>query len=204
MNELIEAAIYTELAILCGLALDLVIGDPVALMKIHPVVLMGKCISFLEKRLRAVFPKTNKGELAAGALMAWIMRSVDAIPVYYQEPAKLRQTFRQSISAMEAGDNILLFPENSDDTPDHHYKTSGVSHFFTGFTMLAPMYYKKTGKRAIFVPIYADKKKRVLTFGAPIQYDPENDPEDEKNRLCDHLRGEMLKIAGEEETDEVQ
>ena len=133
---------------------------------------------------------------AVAPFMAWVMRSVDAIPVYYQEPAKLRQTFRESISAMEAGDNILLFPENSDDTPDHHYKLSGVSHFFTGFTMLGPMYYRKTGKRAIFVPIYADKKRRVLTFGVPTEYDPDNDPEAERDRLCEYLRGEMLKSAG--------
>ena len=136
---------------------------------------------------------------AVAPMMAWIMRSVDAIPVYYQEPAKLRKTFRDSIAAMEAGDNILLFPENSDDTPDHHYKVSGVSHFFTGFTMLGPMYYRKTGKRAIFVPIYADKKKRVLTFGIPTEYDPDNEPEAERDRLCEYLRGEMLKFAGEED-----
>ena len=136
---------------------------------------------------------------AVAPFMAWIMRSVDAIPVYYQEPAKLRQTFRDSIAAMEAGDNILLFPENSDDTPDHHYRLSGVSHFFTGFTMLGPMYYRKTGKRAIFVPIYADKKKRVLTFGTPTEYDPDNDPNAERDRLCGHLRGEMLKTAGDTE-----
>ena len=132
-------------------------------------------------------------------LLAWIMRSVDAIPVYYQEPAKLRRTFRDSIAAMEAGDNILLFPENSDDTPDHHYKLSGVSHFFSGFTMLGPMYYRKTGKRAIFVPIYADKKKRVLTFGVPTEYDPDNDQEAERDRLCEYLRGEMLRFAGSED-----
>ncbi len=134
---------------------------------------------------------------AIAPFLAWIMRSVDAIPVYFQEPAKLRKTFRESISAMEAGDNILLFPENSDDTPDHHYKQSGVSHFFTGFTMLGPMYYSKTGKRALFVPIYADKKKRVLTFGVPTEYDPDNEPGAERDRLCNYLRGEMLRIAGE-------
>ena len=136
---------------------------------------------------------------AVAPFLAWIMRSVDAIPVYFREPVKLRQTFRESIAAMEAGDNLLLFPENSDDTPDHHYKLSGVSHFFTGFTMLGPMYYQKTGKRALFVPIYADKKKRLLTFGVPTEYDPDNDPTAERDRLCEYLRGQMLAIAGEEE-----
>lgn len=71
--EMLEAAIYTQLAIVCGFILDLLIGDPEKLMKVHPVVLMGKCISFLEKRLRQVFPKTEKGELTAGTVMAWIM-----------------------------------------------------------------------------------------------------------------------------------
>lgn len=73
MSGFLEAAIYTELAIICGFALDLAIGDPVVLMKVHPVVLMGKCINFLEKRLRKMFPATEKGELTAGAVMASIM-----------------------------------------------------------------------------------------------------------------------------------
>ena len=71
MNGLLEAAIYLELAIVCGFIIDLLVGDPRWL--VHPVVIMGKCISFLEKRLRAVFPKTPQGELTAGRVMAWIM-----------------------------------------------------------------------------------------------------------------------------------
>ena len=70
---MLEAAIYTQLAIVCGFILDLLIGDPEQLTRVHPVVLMGKCISFLERHLREVFAKTEKGELAAGAVMAWIM-----------------------------------------------------------------------------------------------------------------------------------
>lgn len=133
---------------------------------------------------------------AIAPIIAWIMRSVDSIPVYYQDPRKLMNTFRLSVSAMEAGDNILLFPENSADTPDHRYKLTGVSHFFTGFTMLGPLYYNKTGKCLNFVPIYADKQNRVLTFGVPTKFNPDNAPNDEKERLCDYLRGEMLRIAG--------
>lgn len=71
MNTLLEAAIYTELAIVCGFFIDLLVGDPRWL--VHPVVIMGKCIVFLEKKLRAVFPKTADGEFKAGAVMALIM-----------------------------------------------------------------------------------------------------------------------------------
>lgn len=60
-------------AALCGFVLDLLLGDPEWLTPVHPVVLMGKAISALEKRLRALFPKTERGEEGAGLLLAAIM-----------------------------------------------------------------------------------------------------------------------------------
>ena len=60
-------------AALCGFVLDLMLGDPAWLTPIHPVVLMGKAISALEKLLRTLFPKTDRGEKAAGALLALLM-----------------------------------------------------------------------------------------------------------------------------------
>ena len=60
-------------AALGGFAMDLLLGDPAWLTPLHPVVLMGKGISALEKRLRKVFPKTGRGEEAAGALLALLM-----------------------------------------------------------------------------------------------------------------------------------
>ena len=60
-------------AALCGFVLDLLLGDPARLTPIHPVVLMGRAIRALEKLLRRVFPKTDRGEEAAGALLALLM-----------------------------------------------------------------------------------------------------------------------------------
>ena len=54
-----------------GFALDLLLGDPERVP--HPVVYMGRAISALEKALRRLFPKTNKGELTAGAVLAVVM-----------------------------------------------------------------------------------------------------------------------------------
>ena len=58
----------TALSAFAGFGLDCLLGDP--LSAAHPVVLMGKLISFLEKRLRARFPKTPRGERTAGLVMA--------------------------------------------------------------------------------------------------------------------------------------
>lgn len=54
-----------------GFVLDAVFGDPAWLP--HPVVWMGRCISALEKRLRAVLPKTPRGELLGGGIVAAVL-----------------------------------------------------------------------------------------------------------------------------------
>ena len=69
----------TLLDLLAGFLLDLLIGDPHFLY--HPVRLVGALISFLEKVIRKIFPKTEKGELAGGTLMAVLVMAVTtAVP----------------------------------------------------------------------------------------------------------------------------
>ena len=58
-------------AVLGGFVLDTLFGDPPWLP--HPVVLMGKAISALEKRLRARMPQTPQGELLGGAVVAFTL-----------------------------------------------------------------------------------------------------------------------------------
>ena len=58
-------------AVLGGFVLDAIFGDPAWLP--HPVGLMGKAITALEKRLRAQFPQTPQGELCGGAVLAAVL-----------------------------------------------------------------------------------------------------------------------------------
>ena len=58
-------------AVLGGFVLDALFGDPAWLP--HPVVLMGRCISRLEKFLRARLPGTPQGELLGGAVTAFCL-----------------------------------------------------------------------------------------------------------------------------------
>lgn len=55
-------------AALGGALLDLLFGDPAWLP--HPVVFMGRYIARFERRVRALLPKTPRGELWGGALLA--------------------------------------------------------------------------------------------------------------------------------------
>lgn len=60
---------YIVVAVCCGYLLDLLIGDPLWLP--HPVRFIGWMISRMESLLRAIFPKTENGELAGGAALAF-------------------------------------------------------------------------------------------------------------------------------------
>ena len=128
--------------------------------------------------------------------LVWLLESEYCIRVYHDNPRKLMQTFRETVTTMQAGDSILVFPENADTSPDHRYMQQGVSEFFTGFTMIGQMYYNKTGKCPLFVPMYADKRRRVITFGRPTRYDADAPVNAEKERLCLYLRNEILILAG--------
>ena len=57
-------------AMLLGFLLDCLLGDPRTIP--HPVVCMGKLISWLEKAFRALFPKTRLGENLAGGCI-WLV-----------------------------------------------------------------------------------------------------------------------------------
>ena len=67
------------LALILGFLLDLAFGDPRFLY--HPIRLIGNLIAWAEKPFRAVFPKSEKGELAAGAFFAvFVMAVSTAVP----------------------------------------------------------------------------------------------------------------------------
>ncbi len=51
-----------------GFVLDLIFGDPPWLT--HPVVVMGRYIAWYERTLRPRFPKTPRGEVLGGAVLA--------------------------------------------------------------------------------------------------------------------------------------
>ena len=64
------------MALLLGVFLDLLIGDPHCFY--HPIRLVGNLISVTEKGLRAIFPKTGQGEKTAGVFLSVIVCSVTA------------------------------------------------------------------------------------------------------------------------------
>lgn len=62
--------ILSVAALVIGFFIDLLVGDPHGFP--HPVIFIGKLISFLENTLRRIFPKTAGGERLAGGIL-WIL-----------------------------------------------------------------------------------------------------------------------------------
>ena len=62
------------LVLVLGFIIDLILGDPSHLP--HPIVLIGKLISALEKGIRDIFPKSKEGERIGGLLLAVLVPGI--------------------------------------------------------------------------------------------------------------------------------
>ncbi len=64
-------------ALLIGFIMDLIIGDPRSIP--HPIIFIGKLISFTEKFMRRLLPKTKKGEIVGGTFTCVIVIAISVI-----------------------------------------------------------------------------------------------------------------------------
>ena len=133
--------------------------------------------------------------------LVWLFKGLRAIPVYRGRPKDLLKTFRLTLDAMAQGDNILIFPENADEHEEGKsgFLQEGVGAFYTGFAMLAPMVWAKLKKKAVFIPVYACKKQRVLTIGEGIVYNPAAPINQEKLRLAEEIHSALVRMAAQSE-----
>lgn len=130
-------------------------------------------------------------------VLTWVFNSLEAIPVYRGKPHELMRTFRLTLEAMQAGDNVLIFPETGEPSKpgEKGYSADNVGEMYTGFAMIGAMYYAKCGRLAAFVPVFANKRRRTLTIGHPVEYNPQNGANEEKTRIVQTLLKAMRDMA---------
>ena len=132
----------------------------------------------------------------------WALNSFDPIPVYRGNLRAIVKTLELSVEALKADDNILLFPENPSGNEEGRYKNSVLSSsFYTGFAHIAVQFYSETGKKAIFYPIFADKKRRAYPIGEGIPFEPGKPAAEEKRRIAGALHDAMEEMIGENTED---
>lgn len=130
---------------------------------------------------------------ALGPFMLWVMRSMDPIPVYRNSLRDISKTIELSTEALESDDCILIFPENPRAT-DNRYVIGGVGGFFEGFVHIARNYCRNTGKPLVFYSVFADARKRTISFSDGIEFDAKTPFNEERERICRYLHDEMVRM----------
>ena len=120
-------------------------------------------------------------------LSVLIFNNARTIAVYRDN--RILSTFRESITKLQNGNNIIIFPEQ--DKKHNHI----VYDFQEGFVDIARLYYKRTGKELSFVPLYIAPKLKKMYLGKPIKFCAETPIVEERRRICDYLMNEITNIA---------
>jgi hypothetical protein len=122
-------------------------------------------------------------------LVVRLVRSGHSI-VVYRGQREIMKTFDESLEALCAGEIICLSPDI-----DYTSTESGAVSMYTGFVHLAKMYYKKTGERLPFYPVYTSRRVDSIQIGDAIYCDPAKPFHEEKERVVDAIRAGFEEMA---------
>ena len=150
----------------------------------------------LRPGMKKLLPFLSEGRIericsGIASFIVWVLTSLGMIPVNRRQPSKLLSTMRKSISELEAGHHLLIFPETG--LPE--YSLTSVTPFFSGFAMLGQLYHRKTGKALRFCPCYIDEQHRRICIGEPVAWDPEKEPKEETERVSEELNRRIRETA---------
>ncbi len=91
-----------------------------------------------------------------------VYKGIKTIATY--RDMRLLKTLRNSKSVLDAGNSVVIFPEDSDAGYFEEMRS-----FHAGFVLLSEYYYNKTGEDLPVYPCYYHAKKRVLAVGEPVK-----------------------------------
>ncbi len=120
-------------------------------------------------------------------LAVYVFKYADIVPVY--KDIRLIKTIKGSIEKLEEGENIHIFPEKI----ERHNNV--VNEFQDKFVDIAKMYYVKTKQKLSFVPMYLCPKLKTIVYGKPVEFNPDNKLEFERERICNYLMDEITELA---------
>lgn len=118
---------------------------------------------------------------------ACVFRNANTIAVFRDN--RLLTTFRQTVSALEEGENVIIYPECYE--PHNHI----VYTFQNRFIDVAKLYYKRSGKAVSFVPMYIAPALKQMHIGKPIFFDPEIPMEDQRKKIAEYLMDSVTEMA---------
>ena len=91
----------------------------------------------------------------------FIYKGMKILPSY--PDVRFRKTLQYSMDVLDAGYAVSLYPEDS-----NAGYLDELTHFFSGFVMLAQQYYKKTQESLPVFPVYWGRKGNKIIIGNPL------------------------------------
>ena len=120
-------------------------------------------------------------------LALMVFGNAHCVAVYHD--SRLISTFRESISLLEEGNSMVIFPE-------HYTEHNNIIHDFQDkFIDLARFYYKKTGKELKFVPLYVAPALKTVYYGEPVSFRGGVPIAEERARICGILMDRITDMA---------
>lgn len=127
------------------------------------------------------------------AFLAWavsgyvsaLVRSAGSIPVY-RGSVRIKETFRSTIAALQAGDSVLIFPD-----VDYTDSAGGIGAVYDGFLRLDRFWSRVSREPLDFVPLRLDTAARRVTAGKAVRFDRSADRRSETARVREALRAEI-------------
>ena len=120
-------------------------------------------------------------------LAEYVFSNAHTIPVRHD--ARVMTTFRTSVEKLNAGADIVIFPERAE-------AYNGILwQFQEHFVDLAKLYHRRTGKAVCFVPMYTAPRLSGIYFGEPVRYNPEAPEDEERARICGVLLEAVSDLA---------
>ncbi len=146
-------------------------------------------VDFVENELKLKPPWSNALAHVIASLSTPLLRATGCIPVY-PDAARLRKTFEISLTLLQEGKCLLIFPEDPTLPAD---PITHMTPFKKGFALLGEWFYHRTRERLRFYPL-AVHESRCVMVGQPVTYDPLNPTSGERlriKRLIEHSVREM-------------
>ena len=101
--------------------------------------------------------KRNFKAYVASRVVPRIMKSLGGIPVHRGTDANSMQTMRDSLSYLEKGESVIVYPDI-----DYTAGYEKESELYEGFLLLGQLYKRNTGKSLRFVPLYIDDAAKLV------------------------------------------
>ena len=116
-----------------------------------------------------------------------VFNNANTIGVYHD--SRILSTFRQTVQQLQQGYSIVIFPE---------YNTRNnaiVNAFQDRFVDVAKLYYKRTGREVLFVPLYIAPKLGTMYVGEGVRFDAAKPLEQQRRCIAQTMSQRITTIA---------